>query len=165
MTQSSPPLQLIAVAAMASNRVIGINGKLPWKLPEDLKFFKQLTSGYPVIMGRKTLDSIGRPLPGRRNIIISRTLKSAPAGTDLVASIEALRLPSVNLHGRAFVIGGAQIYTALMPQIDEIYLSYIFEDHQGDTTLPEFEESFELSKVIKKYKDFEVRHYLRNTST
>ena len=163
MTQTPDPLRLIAVAAMASNRVIGRNGKLPWKLPEDLEFFKRLTTGYPVIMGRKTFESIGRPLPKRRNIIISNTLKTAPSGTDLVASIDALRLPSNNLSGRAFVIGGAQIYNALMPQIDEIYLSYIFEDHQGDVTLPEFEKSFDLKEVIKKYDAFEVRHYLRNT--
>ena len=162
MTQSPPPLQLIAVAAMASNRVIGKNGKLPWKLPEDLKFFNQMTSGYPVIMGRKTLQSIGRPLPGRRNIIISKSLKEPPSGTDLVASIEDLHLPSMNLHGRAFVIGGAQVYTALLPQIAEIYLSYIFEEHQGDTTLPEFEECFNLKNTVKKYKDFEVRHYVRS---
>lgn len=163
MTQSPDPLRLIAVAAMASNRVIGKNGKLPWRLPADLDFFKRLTTGYPVIMGRKTFESIGRPLPKRRNIIISTTLKIAPSGTDLVASIDALRLPSINLSGKAFVIGGAQIYAALMPQIDEIYLSYIFEDHQGDATLPEFETSFDLKEVIKKYDDFEVRHYFRNT--
>jgi dihydrofolate reductase len=163
MTQTSDPLRLIAVAAMASNRVIGKNGKLPWKLPEDLEFFKQLTTGYPVIMGRRTFESIGRPLPKRRNIIISNTLKTAPTGTDLVASIDSLRMPSNNLSGRVFVIGGAQIYTALMPQIDEIYLSYIFEDHQGDVTLPEFEKYFNLKEVIKKYDAFEVRHYFRNT--
>lgn len=162
MTQAPDPLRLIAVAAMAGNRVIGKDGKLPWRLPEDLEFFKQLTTGHPVIMGRRTFESIGRPLPERRNIIISKSLKTAPAGTDLVASIDALRLPPVNLSGRVFVIGGAQIYTALMPQIDEIYLSYIFENHQGDTVLPEFEDFFDLREVIRKYESFEVRHYVRN---
>jgi dihydrofolate reductase len=161
MTESSNPLELIAVAAMCSNRVIGKSGKLPWHIPEDLAFFKQLTSGYPVIMGRKTFESIGRALPNRRNVIISKSLETAPEGTSLFNSIDELSRPEACLYGKVFVIGGAQVYASLMQKIGEIYLSYIYEEHEGDTFFPEFEEAFEPFVVIKKYESFEVRHHMR----
>lgn len=161
MSQELNPLQLIAVAAMSSNRVIGRDGKLPWHFPEDLKFFKQLTSGHPVVMGRKTFESIGRPLPNRQNVILSTTLDKAPEGTSLVSSVDDLN----RLKGKVFVIGGAQIYAALMNRIDELYLSYIYDEHEGDTFFPEFEEHFSPYESIRQSDHFEVRHYVRLTGT
>jgi len=153
---SAPGSRLIAVVAMASNRVIGRDGQLPWHLPEDLKFFKKLTSGGTVIMGRKTYESIGRPLPKRRNIVLSRSLQSAPEGCELARDLD-----DVDLDGDAFVIGGAQIYAALLPRIHEIILSYVFEPYQGDTVLPEFEDDFEQVETLLQTPDFEVRRYSR----
>ncbi len=150
------PLRLIAVVAMASNRVIGKDGGLPWHLPEDLKFFKKLTSGGTVVMGRKTYESIGRPLPNRRNIVLSRSLESAPEGCELATGID-----DIQLSGDVFIIGGAQIYSALMDQLDEIILTYVFEPYEGDTLLPEFEAGFEMKEVIALTPEFEVRRYAR----
>ncbi len=147
---------LIAVVAMASNRVIGRGGELPWHLSEDLKFFKRLTSGGTVAMGRKTYESIGRPLPNRRNVILSRSLGAPPKGCELARSIDDL--PAGD---GIFVIGGAEIYAALLPRIDEIVLSYVFEPHEGDTFFPEFEDEFELAETLLETPEFEVRRYLR----
>ena len=163
MNETSSPLELIAVAAMSSNRVIGQSGTLPWHIPEDLQFFKQLTSGHPVIMGRKTFESIGHPLPNRLNVIISTSLKTAPEGTLLLTSIDRLSEPDACLNGKVFVIGGAQLYTSLMQQIGEIYLSYIYANHEGDVFFPEFEDDFAPYDVIRRYEIFEVRRYLRRS--
>ena len=160
--QSDNPLELIAVAAMSSNRVIGRCGQLPWHLPEDLKFFKELTSGHPVIMGRRTFESIGRPLPNRHNVVISKSLDSAPEGTSLISSIEDLDAPELRLNGKVFVIGGAQVYACLMPRIDERYLSYIYEEHEGETKFPDFEEGFADFSLIRTHDLFEIRHYTRH---
>jgi len=159
---SGNQLKLIAVAAMASNRVIGKNGQLPWHLPEDLKFFKELTSGHAVIMGRKTFDSIGRPLPKRKNIIISKSLQRAHAGTSLVNSIEEIFSANLGVTGDLYVIGGAQVYESLMPHISELFLSYIHKEYSGDTTFPEFENKFGDYKQVKQFDQFEVRHYKRS---
>jgi len=158
MSQSeTEPLRLIAVVAMASNRVIGKDGGLPWHLPEDLKFFKKLTSGGTIVMGRKTYQSIGRPLPKRRNIVLSRSLETAPEGCELAASID-----DIPLAGDVFIIGGAQIYAALLDRLDEIILTHVFEAYDGDTFLPEFEASFEQSEILMTTDEFEVRRYRRS---
>jgi dihydrofolate reductase len=152
--------RLKAVVAMASNRVIGRDGGLPWRLPEDLKWFKRLTLGHPVIMGRRTMESLGRPLPGRRNLVVSRSLSSAPAGFELAPSPEdALAL--VAGEEEASVIGGAEIYAAMMPLCAEVLLSYVHRPHEGDTRLPEFEDSFELAEILHRDEDFELRRYAR----
>lgn len=151
---------LKAIVAMAENRVIGKDGDLPWRISEDLKWFKKLTLGSPVIMGRKTMDSIGRPLPGRRNIVLSRSLKAPPDGFGLAdswTSIESL----IEGEESAFVIGGAEIYRLLVPNCQELYLSLVFGDHEGDTTFPPLEEAFTLEEVLHRDDDFELRRYLR----
>lgn len=151
---------LRAVVAMASNRIIGKDGGLPWRLPGDLKWFKKLTLGHPVLMGRKTMESIGRPLPGRRNIVISRSLTAVPEGFELAAGVdEALAL--VGGEEVASVIGGAEIYRAMMPHCSEVLLSYVFHPYDGDTKLPDFESGFELVEVIHRDEDFELRRYGR----
>ncbi|MFT5104407.1 MAG: dihydrofolate reductase [Verrucomicrobiales bacterium] len=151
---------LKAVVAMASNRVIGRDGQLPWHLPEDLKLFKKLTLGHPILMGRKTFDSIGRPLPKRRNIVISRTWKPEPdSGIEVIQNLEAL--DSLGLEGDVYLIGGAQIYAALLPECDEVWLSFVYEAHEGDTRFPEFEGDFVLAEVVEKFDAFELRRYVR----
>jgi dihydrofolate reductase len=152
--------RLKAVVAMASNRIIGKDGDLPWKLSEDLKWFKKMTVGFPIVMGRKTMESLGRPLPKRRNIVISRNLESIAEGFELVRSCdEAVTL----LAGeeQASIIGGAQIYGEMIPLCDEVLLSYVFHPYEGDTVLPEFEDTFEIKEVIYRDEDFELRRYVR----
>ncbi|MCB1207129.1 MAG: dihydrofolate reductase [Verrucomicrobiae bacterium] len=152
--------KLKAVVAMASNRVIGRDGGLPWKLSSDLKWFKKLTLGHPIVMGRVTMESIGRPLPGRRNLVVSRTLDSAPEGFELVSSCEAA-LAALGAETEASVIGGAQIYREMMPFCDEVLLSYVFHPYEGDTTLPPFEDDFEMIEILHRDEDFELRRYVR----
>ncbi len=146
---------------MASNRVIGRDGDLPWRLPEDLRWFKKLTLGHPIVMGRKTMDSLGgRPLPKRRNLVVSRSLDQGdlPEGFEKTeADPDSLR----KLAETVFIIGGAEIYRLLLPHCDEVYLSYVYEPHEGDTFLPEFETGFELREILATTDDFELRHYVR----
>lgn len=152
--------RLKAVVAMASNRVIGKDGDLPWRLSEDLKWFKKMTLGFPIVMGRKTMESLGRPLPKRRNIVISRNLESVAEGFELVRSCEE----AVDLlagEEQASIIGGAQIYGEMIPLCDEVLLSYVFHPYEGDTILPEFEEDFAMVEVIYRDEDFELRRYVR----
>jgi len=155
---SRPPLQ--AVVAMASNRVIGRDGDLPWRLPEDLKWFKKLTLGHPVLMGRRTMESLPRALPGRRNVVISRRLAEAPPGFELAPSCEAA-LDLLAGEDLVSVIGGSQIYRELIPRCDTVYLSYVYEAHEGDTRLEAFEDAFELDAVLHRDADFELRRYRR----
>jgi dihydrofolate reductase len=155
---SSPKLK--AVVAMASNRIIGKDGGLPWKLSADLKWFKKVTLGFPIVMGRVTMESIGRPLPGRRNLVISRSLESAPEGFELVSSCEEA-VNALAGETEASIIGGAQIYREMMPLCDEVLLSYVFHPYEGDTTLPEFENEFEMVEVLHRDEDFELRRYVR----
>jgi dihydrofolate reductase len=155
---SSPRLK--AVVAMASNRIIGKDGDLPWKLSEDLKWFKKMTVGSPIVMGRKTMESLGRPLPKRRNIVISRNLESVADGFELVRSCEAA-VALLAGEEEASIIGGAQIYGEMIPLCDEVLLSYVFHPYDGDTVLPEFEDEFEMVEVLYRDEDFELRRYVR----
>ncbi len=149
-----------AIVAMASNRVIGRDGGLPWRLPEDLKWFKKLTLGHPIIMGRKTCESLPKALPGRRNLVLTRSGAALPEGFERASSIETLET-ELKPESPAFIIGGAQIYELFFPLLSELYLSYVFEPYEGDTFLPPFEESFELAEVMAAYPEFELRRYAR----
>jgi dihydrofolate reductase len=131
-------MRVSAVVAMAQNRVIGVNGQLPWKLPEDLKRFKSLTWGHPIIMGRKTYESIGRLLPGRQNILITRRKGYGVAGAQVAHSLEAALALCPQGTEEAFIIGGAEIYEMALPKIQRIYLTWIRKDIAGDTYFPEF---------------------------
>lgn len=125
------------IAAMAQNRVIGFNNQMPWHMPADLAHFKKVTSGKPVIMGRKTFDSIGRLLPGRRNIVISR--QTAPAGFagDWVASLEQA-LALVQDAPEVMIIGGGQLYEQALPMADRLYLTHIDFLVEGDAFFPDY---------------------------
>ncbi|MEC8826971.1 MAG: dihydrofolate reductase [Verrucomicrobiota bacterium] len=154
---------LKAIVGMASNRVIGKDGDLAWRLPEDLKWFKKLTLGHPIVMGRKTMDSLPNgPLPKRRNVVISRSGAKAAEGFEIVGSceeaIELLKEEEV-----VFIIGGAQIYGEMIPQCDEVLLSYVFNPYEGDTFLPNFEDGFEVAEILHRDDDFELRRYCIRT--
>lgn len=128
-------MRLALIAAIARNRVIGRAGTLPWHIPDDLKRFKRLTTGRTVLMGRKTFASIGRPLPHRRNVVIS---------TQEIPGVESYRLledalEAVKNDEQVFVIGGGQLYAALLDRADELFLTLVDNDVEGDTFFPPFE--------------------------
>ena len=133
-------MRLSIIAAMSANRVIGNNNNLPWRLPADLKRFKSLTMGHHLIMGRKTFESIGKPLPGRTTVVITHQTGFAPEGVLVAHSIDQA-LDVVTGDDEVFVAGGAQIYQQMLPRADRLYLTSIHEEFEGDTNFPEFEES------------------------
>ena len=122
------------IVATSKNKVIGNNNELIWKLSSDLKRFKELTTGHPVVMGRKTYESIGKPLPNRRNIIITRNLEYEVNGCEVVYSLEEALLLTNN---DCFIIGGGEIYKQSLEVADKIYLTLVHKDFEGDTTFPE----------------------------
>jgi len=126
------------VAALASNGVIGVDGRLPWRLPEDLKRFKALTLGHPVIMGRRTWQSIGRALPGRRNIVVTRQAGFAAPGAEVAGSLEE-SLARFAGAALVFVIGGAELYAAALPIADALEFTEIDAPFEGDTRFPSFD--------------------------
>ena len=129
MTQ--PAISMIV--ARSRNHVIGRDNQMPWKISADLQFFKRVTMGYPVIMGRKTWESIGRPLPGRRNIVVSRNANYEAAGGELASSLDAA-LNQLNEAPRVFVIGGEQLFTQAFDKADRLYITEIEMDVQGGDT-------------------------------
>ena len=126
------------IAAMSNNRVIGKDNQMPWHLPADLGHFKAITLGKPVIMGRKTYESIGRPLPGRKNIVISRNSSYKVEGCETAVSLEeAIEL--VNEVEELMIIGGGNIYLQAMPLAEKLYLTFIDLNVDGDTQFPQFD--------------------------
>lgn len=137
----SPPTQSISIiAAVAGNRVIGRGGSLPWHLPDDLKHFRQLTLGHAVIMGRKTFESIGKPLPERSNIVVTRSHEWNHPGCRTAASLGAA-MEALAPAETAFVIGGAEIYALALPMAGRLCLTEIERDFAGDTFFPGFNRS------------------------
>jgi dihydrofolate reductase len=122
---------LIIIVAYSRNRVIGKDNQLPWRLPSDLAHFKRQTSGYPIIMGRKTWESLGRPLPNRHNIVISRQGVGDFTGATLVGSLEEA-VAAAGLVEQAFIIGGAQLYAQALPLVHEVMATEVDADVQGD---------------------------------
>jgi dihydrofolate reductase len=148
---------MIAIAAMAQNRVIGIDGGIPWHLSEDLKFFKRTTLGHIILMGRKTYASLGRPLPGRENWVLSRG--GGIPGVRTIASTAAIVEPG---DGRElFLIGGAQLYKLLLPRCGELLLTHVNLEVKGDTYFPPFEEDFRFAETVLTTGDMTVKRYLR----
>ena len=155
-----PSMKLTAIVAMTAERVIGRNGTLPWHLPADLAFFKRTTSGHPVVMGRTTFESIGRPLPNRRNIILTRDPAWHAQGVEVIHSPKDL--DTLGLDGEVFIIGGSQVYQAFLPRLDEVLVSHIVHPYPGDTFLPPFESAFGPPQTVEIHPDFEVRRYSRH---
>ncbi len=132
--------QISIIVAIDENKAIGKNNQLLWHLPNDLKFFKKTTSGHPIIMGRKTYDSIGKPLPNRKNIIITRNKDLKIEGAEVYTSLlEALG--DLEEENEVFIIGGAEIYKQALPISDKIYLTQVHHQFEADTYLDDFDQS------------------------
>ena len=132
-------MRLSLIVAMAKNRVIGSNNQMPWHLPADFAYFKKVTLGHPVIMGRKTFESIGRPLPGRRNIVVSRNPAFRAEGVDVMTSLDAAIKACQNTE--AFVIGGATLYAEALPHADRLFITEVDASPNGDTLFPSLDKN------------------------
>jgi dihydrofolate reductase len=128
---------------MSSNRVIGKDGGLPWKIPEDSRFFRDKTMGHIMLMGRTTFDSFGRPLPGRLHVVVTRQMDYRPAGAQVFHSLESAllfcRSQTQEWGNEVFIVGGAEIYRELLPITERIYMTEIDQEFQGDAYFPEID--------------------------
>jgi dihydrofolate reductase len=159
-----------AIAAMSENRVIGSGGKIPWHLPEDFRFFRKMTTGNILVMGRRTFQAVGRPLPDRHTIVLSRHCKKPreilgqselglfQCGTFEIASA----LESIDYSGdprEIFICGGGQVYAGALPFCSDLYLTIVKRIVEGDTCFPPFEDQFELAAEILDCPEFKILHY------
>jgi dihydrofolate reductase len=147
---------------MSLNRVIGREGQIPWHLPEDFRWFKRMTSGHVVLMGRKTFESLGKPLPNRTNIVVTR-------GGEIpgVLTLPDLRTldPEAFAPREVFVIGGAEIYAQLLPFCSDLFLTIVQREVDGDVVFPPFEDDFEWEETSLRQPEFVVEHYRRRMGT
>ncbi len=155
----SQPKPWKAIAAMSKNRVIGNGNDIPWRIPEDFKWFKKSTMGGVLVMGRKTWDSIGRPLPGRKTAVVSRSHPELPEGVDLLPSLDAIA--ERGYTDPVWICGGAEIYRQALPRCRELYLTLVKRTVEGDTLFPEFEDLFQLDSILRDESEFQIRKYLR----
>ena len=132
-------MRLSIVVAMDDNRLIGNNNQLPWHLPADLAYFKKLTTGKSLLMGRKTYDSIGKPLPNRRNIVITRNSKISISGCEVVSSVEKALILTKD-EDEVMVIGGASLCEQLLPQVNRLYITKIDGEFEGDIYFPQYDD-------------------------
>ncbi len=145
-----------AIAAMSENRVIGNKGKIPWHLPDDFKWVKTCTLGQVIAMGRKTFESMGRPLPHRENIVISRS-SNPIKGCRVMTSLEELE--AYQTDREIWIFGGAQLYAAAMDRIHTLYLTLVFGNFEGDTVFPAFEDQFGPPRLLRETSDFKILEY------
>ncbi len=155
-------MKLAMIAAVAENNAIGINNKMPWYLPEDLRYFKAVTMGKPIIMGRKTFDSLRKPLPGRTNIVVTRDPQWHHEGVKVVHSLDAAielseDVALINGNEEVMIIGGEQIYRQALPKADRLYLTRVYQSFEGDAFFPELDESQwrEVSRQDRQSEDDE----------
>lgn len=142
------------IVAMDNNRVIGKDNQLPWHLPADLAYFKKTTMGHSIVMGRKTFVSIGRPLPGRENIIVTRNHSFQAEGCTVIHSVDDIKVIASKRKEEVFVIGGAEIFQATLPFADRLYMTKIDAHFPGDTFFPSFDETeWQLISSKKGLKD------------
>ena len=151
---------MIAVAAMAVNRVIGDAGRIPWHLPEDLRWFKELTMGGTLLMGRVTYESIGRPLPGRQTIVLSRREGWQIPGVAVIRDLSQLRQASGD--SEVFVVGGAEIYRAALPYCRDLYLTEVRREVNGDRRMPVFEDVFRFSAQLRETPEMRIVHLVND---
>lgn len=151
---------MIAVAAMAVNRVIGDAGRIPWHLPEDLRWFKELTMGGTLLMGRVTYESIGRPLPGRQTIVLSRREGWQIPGVAVIRDLSQLRQASGD--SEVFVVGGAEIYRAALPYCRDLYLTEVRREVNGDRRMPVFEDVFRFSSHLRETPEMRIVHLVND---
>jgi dihydrofolate reductase len=151
-----------AIVAMTRNRVIGDGNRIPWRLQGEQRWFKEITMGHPVLMGRKTFESIGKPLLGRRNLVVTRT--GTFAGVDIIRDLQAFDPTLYESEGKEiFVIGGAEIYSALLGRCDAIYATIVKQEYTGDTIFPEFGSQFAISETIRETPEYDIFLYSRRS--
>jgi dihydrofolate reductase len=149
-----------AIVAMTRNRVIGLNNKIPWRLPGEQGWFKEVTMGHPILMGRKTFESIGKPLPGRRNLVVTRVGNFDEV--ELIRNLEPFDPAPYETDGKEiFVIGGAEIYLALLDRCDTIFATIVQKEYPGDAFFPEFALQFEISEAIRETPEYHIFRYQR----
>jgi dihydrofolate reductase len=148
-----------AIAAMSLNRVIGAGNRIPWHLPDDFKWFKRMTTGQVIVMGRKTFESIGKPLPNRTTIVLTRSAGPIP-GVRTVSDLGQLDRADPALAGReVYICGGAQIYRQALPLCSDLYLTLVQRVVEGDILFPPFEDDFELAEEVLTRPEFKILHY------
>jgi len=146
-----------AIAAMSLNRVIGAGNKIPWHLPEDFKWFKQMTTGQVIVMGRKTFESLGKPLPNRETLVLSRSAFQSP-GVRTISNLDLIDL--ANETRQVFICGGAQVYAQALPSCSDLYLTRVKREVEGDAFFPLFEDRFTLAETIRDTPEFTILHYV-----
>jgi dihydrofolate reductase len=161
------------IAAVAQNGVIGSGGEIPWRLPSDFAFFKRITLGKPVIMGRKTFESIGRPLPGRTNLVVTTRPGYQPEGVEVVPSLEAALDRAAEIATRdgaeeLMVIGGGEVYRAVIGRADRLYITHVAVSPEGDARFPEIDpavwqvdRTLDIARTDKDSAAFAVKVYTR----
>ena len=147
-----------AIAAISQNGVIGADGKIPWHISDEFKWFKKATMGHTLVIGRKTFDSIGKPLPGRRILVLSRQPLTIP-GITVIHSLD--EIDPIHYQGEIFIAGGAEIYRQALPHCDELWLTVVKQTVQGDTHFPPFENDFEKKETLLDHPAFTVFRYIR----
>ena len=148
-----------AIAAMSLNRVIGRGNAIPWHLPEDFKWFKKMTTGQVIVMGRKTFESIGKLLPNRTTIVLTRSPAPIP-GVLTSASLDQLPVSAPQVAGREiFICGGAQVYSQALARCSDLYLTLVQRHVEGDAIFPPFEEQFDLVETMQESPEFKILHY------
>jgi len=152
-------MQFKAIAAMSLNQVIGAGNRIPWHLPEDFRWFKRMTTGHVILMGRKTFESIGKPLPNRTTIVLTRSSTPIP-GVRTISNLRQLDTADPTLGARdIFICGGAQVYQQALPICSDLYLTLVQRVVEGDTYFPAFEDRFELIEQVLDHPDFKILHY------
>ena len=152
----NPQLPFTAIAAMAPNRVIGRGAEIPWHLPEDFQWFKEQTTGQVVVMGRRTFESIGRPLPNREIVVLSRS-GFAHQGVQTIRSLDDLE---VDEERRVFIAGGAAVYALALPMCVDLLLTEVQREVEGDVLFPMFEDRFKEKAVLRETAEFRIVHYV-----
>ncbi len=154
-----PPVRpWIGIAAMSENRVIGCRGSIPWYLPSDFAWFKRVTSGHILLMGRKTFESIGRPLPGRRTLVVTRTGFRSP-NVECVATLEEVLQAVEGDSRRVFLSGGSELYSQWLARCSDLLITHVKKTVEGDAFFPEFEDRFETLAEVCETHEFRITHY------
>ena len=164
-----------AIAAMTENRVIGHHGQIPWRIPEDFRFFRETTTGHTLVMGRRTFESIGRPLPGRHTLVLSRSRPNPPVippdtrtpspGTTPAGTFEIISSPDEiqdrQRPGRVFICGGTQVYERLLADCSGLFLTRVKRTVDGDAQFPAFEHQFQRAEILRDTPEFVIERWVR----
>jgi dihydrofolate reductase len=149
---------------MSLNRVIGAGNRIPWHLPEDFKWFKKMTTGHIIVMGRRTFESIGKPLPNRTTIVLTRSAELI-GGVETISDLNQLesRIPADDAR-EIFICGGAQVYEQALPRCSDLYLTLVKRTVEGDAFFPPFEDQFTLREEVLDMPEFKISHYVRESA-